>query len=59
MTSILVVVGILIIVVLAAAFWWRLTAPGKRIRVGAATLYYSPALIGDVVNRLGTCRGIV
>jgi hypothetical protein len=51
-TIVLVVVGSAIVVVLAAAFWWWLTAPDKRIRFGAVTLYYSPALAGDVVNRV-------
>jgi hypothetical protein len=50
MTITLVVVGGAIVVGLAVAFWWRLTAPGKRIRFGAVTLYYSPALTADLVN---------
>lgn len=52
MTIILVVIGSAIVVGLVIAFWWRLTAPGKRIRFGAFTLYYSPALTADVVNRV-------
>lgn len=38
--------------VLAVAFWWWLTAPGKRVRFGETTLYYSPTLTMDVVNRV-------
>ncbi len=52
MTIPVVVIGSAAVLGLAAALWWRLTAPGKRIRFGAATLYYSPALTADVVNRV-------
>jgi hypothetical protein len=46
------VVGIAVVVVLAAAFWWRLTSPGRRLRLGAFTLYYTPAVTVDVASRV-------
>ncbi len=52
MPIILIAIGIALIVGLAVAFWWRLTAPGKRIRFGAFTLYYSPALTEDLAKRV-------
>lgn len=52
MTIVFVVLGSAIVVGLAAAFWWRLTSPGKRLRFGAFTLYYTQAVTVDVANRV-------
>jgi hypothetical protein len=51
-TTPLVLVGSALVVVLAAAVFWRLSAPGKRVRFGACTLYYTPAVTADVVDRV-------
>jgi hypothetical protein len=36
-----------------AAALWRLTGPGKRLRLGAVNLYYTRAVTPDEANRVG------
>ncbi|HBI43706.1 MAG TPA: hypothetical protein DDY78_12775 [Planctomycetales bacterium] len=46
MTIFLILVGSAIAVGMAVALW-RLTGPGKRLRLGAGNLYYTPAVTAD------------
>lgn len=51
MIAIVTVLGIAFVVGLAVIIWWRRTAPGKRLRFGAFTLYYTRAVRTDEANR--------
>jgi hypothetical protein len=41
-----------LVVGLTAALWWRLAAPGKRLRFGAFTLYYTQAITVDEAGQV-------
>ena len=52
MPTILLALAIIIVAAVAAAIWWRLTSPGKRLRIGTFTLYYTHSVTPDEANRV-------
>ena len=52
MPILVVVLGSALVVVLAAAIWWWRTSPGKRLRFGEFTLYYTKAVTVEEANRV-------
>ncbi|MCI0741538.1 MAG: hypothetical protein L0Y72_21090 [Gemmataceae bacterium] len=52
MTIVVVVLGSAVVVGLAVAIWWRRTAPGKRLRLGSFTLYYTQAVMPLTASRV-------
>lgn len=52
MTIAFVVLGSAVVLGLTAAFWWWRTSPGRRLRCGAFTLYYTEAVTAEVANRV-------